>query len=112
MKLSPGKVIYPDRKEVYRVERDGSYVHDVLARRGETLEEPGEPQLETIFEDGSLVYTPPDLRSIREWTGRELEKLPERYRRVRDSETYEVRISDGLEDITRETERAIRDREL
>ena len=111
MKLSPGKVTYPGRKEVYRVERDGSYRYDVLARRGERLEVTGEPRLTTVFENGSCVYTPPDLGSIRERTRRELETLPPRHRRVREPETYDVRISDGLETVTRETEHAIRERE-
>ncbi|MEY7851147.1 nicotinate phosphoribosyltransferase [Natrarchaeobius sp. A-rgal3] len=112
MKLSPGKVIYPCEKEIYRVERDGSYRYDVLAQRDEMLEGAGEPQLTTIYEDGSCVYTPPDLGSVRERTRRELETLPPRHRRVRDPEVYDVHISDGLETATRETERTIRDREL
>ncbi|WP_276256188.1 nicotinate phosphoribosyltransferase [Halomontanus rarus] len=111
MKLSPGKVNYPGRKELYRVERDGSYTHDVLAKRDESLEE-GDPQLETIFDDGSLAYDLPDLETIRERTARELEKLPERYRRVRNPERYEVRISDGLETVTQTLETTIREREL
>lgn len=109
MKLLPGKSIYPGRKEIYRIERDGSYAYDVLAQRGESIA--GKPQLETVFKDGSLVYDPPDLGSIRERTRRELEKLPELCRQVREPDTYEVRISEGLETTARSTERAIRNRE-
>jgi nicotinate phosphoribosyltransferase len=109
MKLSPGKVIYPGRKQIHRIERDGPYAYDVLARRGESID--GEPLLETVFEDGSLVSDPPDLGSIRERTRRELERLPERHRRVREPDPYEVRISDELEAAARETECAIRVRE-
>ncbi|UHQ96099.1 nicotinate phosphoribosyltransferase [Natrinema halophilum] len=112
MKLSPGKVTYPGRKEIHRVERDGSYQYDVLARHDESLEGAGEPCLETIFEDGSIVYTPPDLESIQERARRELEALPERYRRIRNPDTYEVRISNELETTTVETERSTRDREM
>ncbi|XVH33705.1 nicotinate phosphoribosyltransferase (plasmid) [Haloferacaceae archaeon DSL9] len=109
MKLSAGKVTYPGRKDLYRIERDGVYQYDVLARRGESFD--GEPLLEAIFEDGALVYERPDLRSIRERTRRQLETLPEKHRTVRNPDAYEVRISDGLETVTRETEAAIRDRE-
>lgn len=109
MKLSPGKVTYPGRKQLYRVEHDGSYAHDVLGRRDESLA--GEPQLETIYEDGSLVYDPPSLSSIRDRTQREAERLLERCRRVREPETYEVRISDSLEALRRDTEHEIRERE-
>jgi len=111
MKLSPGKITYPGQKALHRVERDGQYQYDVLARRDEALET-GSPQLETVFEDGSLVYTPPDLESIQQRVSRELEMLPERYRRVTDPEPYEVRISDGLGAVTEQTESEIRDREL
>ncbi|WP_255171047.1 hypothetical protein [Natrononativus amylolyticus] len=109
MKLSPGKVTYPGPKSLYRVERDGSYRYDVLARRGEELE--GTPLLETVYEDGTLVYDPPSLQSIRKRARRSLEALPERHRRIRDPDRYQVRISDGLEAITRDTKREIRKRE-
>jgi len=111
MKLSPGKVTYPGQKALYRVTGDGQYQYDVLARRDEGLEA-GEPQLEPIFEDGSLVYTPPELEAIQQRVRRELETLPDRFRRVTDPEPYEVRISDGLEEITQRTERTIQEREL
>ena len=130
MKLSPGKVTYPGRKEVYRAERDGSYVCDVLGvpdeERVETEETNGnradeertdeehavEEQLVTIVEDGSLVYDLPALETIRDRARREIERLPEPHRRIRDPEPYDVRISDELESITRRTEAALRDREL
>ncbi|SNZ03737.1 nicotinate phosphoribosyltransferase [Natronoarchaeum philippinense] len=110
MKLSAGKATYPGQKEFYRVKRDGEYQHDVLARRGEDAE--GTPQLETIFEDGRLVYDAPDLDSIRARTRREIGRLPDSARRVRDPTDYEVRISDGLDALAADTERELRDREL
>jgi nicotinate phosphoribosyltransferase len=109
MKLSPGKVTYPGQKETYRVERDGSFVRDVLATRGESVE--GRPLLETVVEDGSLAADPPTLSEARERTRSQLERLPERYRRVSDPDAYEVRIGDGLERLRRRTEREIEDRE-
>ncbi|ELY66496.1 nicotinate phosphoribosyltransferase [Natronococcus jeotgali] len=109
MKLSPGKVTYPGQKETYRVERDGSFVRDVLATREESIE--GRPLLETVVEDGSLVADPPTLSEARERTRSQLESLPERYRRVSDPDTYEVRISDGLEALERRTKRDRIDRE-
>jgi nicotinate phosphoribosyltransferase len=109
MKVSPGKVTYPGRKEVYRVEQDGSFVRDVLATREESGD--GRPLLETVVENGSPVADPPTLSEVRERTLRQLERLPERHRRVSDPDTYEVRISDGLEALRRRTEREIADRE-
>mgnify|MGYP006291434653 FL=1 len=110
MKLSAGKATYPGQKEVYRVKRDGEYQYDVLARRGEDAE--GTAKLETIFEDGRLVYDAPDLDSIRSRIRREIGRLPDSTRRVRDPTEYAVRISDGLDALAADTERELRDREL
>ncbi|MDG5761267.1 nicotinate phosphoribosyltransferase [Natronococcus sp. A-GB1] len=109
MKLSPGKVTYPGQKQIYRVERDGSFVRDVLATRGESVD--GRPLLETVVEDGLLVANPPALSAVRERTRSQLERLPERHCRVSEPDAYEVRISDGLERLRQETEREIADRE-
>ncbi|WP_169330932.1 hypothetical protein [Natronococcus occultus] len=109
MKLSPGKVTYPGQKELHRIERDGAYVRDVLAKRDESVA--GESRLETVVEDGAIVTEFPSLSTIRERTRRELERLPERHRRVREPDRYEVRISTGLEALRRRTERELTDRE-
>jgi nicotinate phosphoribosyltransferase len=95
MKLSPGKVTYPHQKSVRRVEREGEFVGDVLARRGEDAD--GDEQLVTVYEDGSLVYSKPTLDEIRRRTRSQVRKLP---RKVRDPAEYPVRVSDGLESAT------------
>lgn len=98
MKLSPGKVAYPGRKSVRRVERDGQFECDFLALHGEDVE--GDEQLVDVFEDGSLVYSPPTLDVIRDRTRSQLQKLPRETRALRDPATYPVEISDGLASLT------------
>jgi nicotinate phosphoribosyltransferase len=95
MKLSPGKVTYPHRKSVRRVERDGRFAGDVLARHGEDAD--GDEQLVTVYEAGELVYSPPPLDEIRSRTRSQVRKLPGDVRALRDPAEYPVRVSDGLE---------------
>jgi nicotinate phosphoribosyltransferase len=102
MKLSTGKVTYPNPKQVSRVASNGTYVRDVIGLRDDDL--PGERLLETVVEDGDLVYDLPDIDAIRERTLTELEKLPRSVREIEDPSEYAVEISDHLGDLTAETE--------
>lgn len=95
MKLSTGKVTYPSAKRVYRVERDGEYVHDTLALRDEDCE--GEEQLVTVVEDGDAVYDVPDLSTIRDAAASNRRTVPRECRRLEDPAPYDVRISSGLD---------------
>jgi nicotinate phosphoribosyltransferase len=100
MKLSTGKITYPGPKSVRRIERDGRFERDVLARRDEDVE--GEELLVTVYEDGSLVYDLPSLDEIKGRTRRQLRRLSTPVRRLRDPETYPVVVSDGLDALTDE----------
>ncbi len=75
IKLSTSKVLYPGRKQVFRMEESGTARRDVLARHGEQLA--GRPLLRPVMRDGKRVPdTSPSLREIREHARRELERLP------------------------------------
>jgi nicotinate phosphoribosyltransferase len=102
MKLSPGKVTYPGGKSVRRVERDGTFQRDVLALRGDESEddEEGEDQLVDVFADGARVYDCPELDDARERRRRQIQKLPDGVRRLRDPDEYPVDPSDGLRSRT------------
>ena len=102
MKLSTGKVTYPNPKAVSRIESDGTYERDVIGLREEDL--PGESLLETVVEDGDLVGDVPDLDDIRTRTLAELEKLPRSIRAIEDPAEYAVEISEQLGDLTADTE--------
>ncbi|MDY6770390.1 MAG: nicotinate phosphoribosyltransferase [Candidatus Nanohaloarchaea archaeon] len=100
MKLSQGKVTYPGRKTVHRVERDGRFQKDVIALQDEDIR--GEELLVDIYDAGDRVYDLPSLDAVRSRRERSLSKLPEGVQRIRSPATYPVSPSEGLE---RETER-------
>jgi len=75
IKLSTSKVLFPGRKQVFREEAEGVARRDVLARHGE--QQPGRPLLRPVMRDGKRVEgTAPPLPEIREYTQRELKRLP------------------------------------
>jgi nicotinate phosphoribosyltransferase len=100
MKIAEGeKATLPGSKQVFRVEKDGKYVKDMLGLSDENLE--GERRLIQIFKDGRLVYKLPKLDEIREKAKTELEKLSGEYRRIRNPEAYPVEVSNGIIDLGR-----------
>jgi nicotinate phosphoribosyltransferase len=96
IKLSTSKVLLPGRKQVFREEEEGVARRDVLARHGEQLK--GRPLLRPVMRDGKRVEgTSPALMEIREYTRRELERLPPALRRLEPvSPPYRVEASPVL----------------
>jgi nicotinate phosphoribosyltransferase len=102
MKLSSGKVTYPGAKSVVRIRGDdGTAAYDVLSVADE--DGPGTDLLEPVFEDGSRVSPVPSLEDVRARTLDAIGHLPTSVRRVTDPDSYEVRVSDGLTDLTEQT---------
>lgn len=93
MKLSPAKVLYPGRKQVFREEADGLARRDVLARHGEAL--PGRPLLREVLREGQRVPgASPSLSEVRARARREVERLPARLRALSPARPpYEVAAS-------------------
>ena len=110
MKLSTGKVSYPGQKSVRRIEGADGFESDVLAARGESG--PGEELLVTVYEDGELVYTPPDLDAIRERRAEQVGALPSGVRKIRDPAAYPVEVSADLEAATDSLQSDLEDRYL
>ena len=81
MKLSTGKVIYPGRKQVFRLERDGVAVRDVLARHDEELA--GRRLLKPVMRGGRRVEkAQATLAQARAHAARELARLPPALRQL------------------------------
>jgi nicotinate phosphoribosyltransferase len=75
IKLSTSKVLYPSRKQVFRMQENGKARRDVLARHGEQLE--GRPLLRPVMRDGKrMPETSPTLTEIRTYARGEVERLP------------------------------------
>jgi nicotinate phosphoribosyltransferase len=96
IKLSSSKVLYPGRKQVFRVEEGGVARRDVLARHGE--QQAGRPLLRPVMRDGKRVEgATPSLQEIREHARRELERLPPTLRRLAPvTPPYRVEVSPVL----------------
>lgn len=99
IKLSEGKKTYPGIKQVYRVETEKGYDHDVLTLDGEstTLK----PLLEKVVENGYRLMPKRDLKEIREYCLNEIAKLPEHAKRLH-ANPYELKISAKLEGLVDE----------
>jgi len=106
MKIAEGeKATLPGAKQVYRVEKEGKYVKDMVGLCDEDLE--GERRLIQVFKDGRLVYRLPRLDEIREKARMELEKLPEQHKRIRNPEPYPVGVSDKIMELGRQLVRKL-----
>ncbi len=98
LKLSAHKQTYPGRKQVYRVERRGRLVEDILALEGESL--PGRPLLVPVLRKGRLVRRVPSLSAIRRHAAAERARLPSNLLELEERTIYPVRISPGLQRLT------------
>jgi nicotinate phosphoribosyltransferase len=96
LKTSPRKELLPGRKQVFRVEKGGVAIHDVLARAEERL--PGHALLESVMADGRRL--PAGRRTAaqaRAHAAAEISRLPGRVRALEPAEPpYSVEISGAL----------------
>ena len=97
-KFSDQKVHWPGRKQVFRFSPGGQFHHDVLARAGEDFPG-GSSLLEPVMLNGRRTASPPPLAEVRARALANLERLPERYRRLRDAPSYPVIKSPALEQL-------------
>jgi nicotinate phosphoribosyltransferase len=92
MKLSEGKVTYPGRKQVHRLED-----HDVLALLSDEVSD-GRALLTTHMTAGHRAAQSPSLAEMSERRRAAVAALPAALRELEPVPPYEVRISDGLAD--------------
>ncbi|WNG13743.1 nicotinate phosphoribosyltransferase [Cystobacter fuscus] len=109
LKLSPGKVLLPGRKQVFREEEDGVARRDVLARHGEAL--PGRPLLRRVMHAGQrLADVSPPLEAIRAHAREELGRLPSAVRRLESARPpYPVDVSAELSAARRQVVAELRE---
>ncbi len=103
VKLSPGKVLLPFRKQVYRhYNRKGQFRQDTLARWDERVPD-AESLLLPIIQQGQMVYDFPSLNESRSYCREQFRRLPKRYRRLTNASAYPVKLSPELVRIKRKT---------
>lgn len=97
MKLSPGKLVLPGRKQVFRQEDGGQAGGDVIARAGESL--PGRPLLVPVMKDGRrLPAGHTRMSEARARAHAEVASLPGRIQQLdRADPGYPVSLSPGVE---------------
>jgi len=106
IKLSPNKVTYPGRKQIFRMIEGGWMARDLIGRHSEVL--PGEPVLRLVMSAGKrLPVGHADLNAARLRASNEQDRLPNALRGLDPSERpYPVEVSDGLrrdlEDLKRQ----------
>lgn len=105
MKTSTRKMSLPGRKQVFRVEKSGHYVRDVIALEDERLS--GKPLLIPVIKRGTQVYRFPALEKIRGHYQTEMKKVDPQLLSVSKRVNYPVSLSTGLRDLLRKTQKQI-----
>ena len=103
MKFSPKKLSLPGSKQVFRFEKNGQYVKDMIALENE--KPGGRPVLVPIIKDGKRVYDFPKLDEIHEYYKCELKKFDAKLLAINKKVKYPVLISHGLKKKIRQIKR-------
>jgi nicotinate phosphoribosyltransferase len=97
LKNSPGKKLYPGRKQVWRFsDGSGRYIGDEITMRDEGRS--GVPLLRPVMESGGVIQPPPDPERIRQRVTEELKAMPDNVRSLRAAAPYPVRFSEQLDE--------------
>jgi len=109
-KFSERKAHWPGRKQVFRFSRPEPqnpptelprFHHDVVAKADESYPD-GVPLLELVMQGGRRLGPRPSLDEIRARATDNLQRLPERFKVLRDGPRYPVSISPALERLLEE----------
>ena len=117
MKLSneQEKATLPGRKTVWRLyDSYGLQKEDVIALDDEKIDFSGKyRKIHVSFvEKGQVVYQVPALKEIQLQAQKNLSFLPEKYRALDAAPSYPVKLSAGLEKLTKDTARSLQAPEL
>ncbi|MFA5886799.1 MAG: nicotinate phosphoribosyltransferase [Patescibacteria group bacterium] len=105
MKLSPGKMSLPGRKQIYRKLVNQKWIEDIIGLEDE--KNIGNPLLKPIFKRGKLVYVLPNLFNIREYVKKQLRHLPNKYLAINKIYKYPVKTSKTLKKLINKTKKEI-----
>lgn len=107
-KRSEGKATWPGRKQVYRAYDNLSRMaRDVLALVQDDPQ-PGEPLLRPTMRGGRRLEDAPPLSAVRSRTLAGYAQLPDGLRDLEATVPYPVQVSDALQALAREVDRASR----
>jgi len=98
MKLSKGKVTYPGRKQVFRIQdKKGKFIKDILGLEKERIK--GKPLLVKVVGKGKIIYKSPSLGKIRAFAKNNLFRFPEKLKDVYSKFEYPVVVSPQLKKL-------------
>lgn len=97
IKLSHDKHTWPGAKQIWRVQRGGAAVEDVVAAIDEAAIVSASPLLVPVMRGGRRTDPSEPIAVARDRCAAAVASLPDRVRTLRDPETYPVRVSAVLE---------------
>ena len=98
MKLSKGKVTYPGRKQVFRIQdKKQRFIKDILGLEKEKIN--ARPLLIKVVDKGKVIYKPPALDTTRKRVKNNLSRFHEEIREVYSKYKYPVIISPQLKKL-------------
>jgi len=97
-KLTPGKITYPGRKQVWRVIKDGRAVEDVIELADQPAPTDARPLLTRVMTAGRRVEPAPPLDALRDSCRQLVDELPVDCRALRDPAVYPVHVGPKLRD--------------
>jgi nicotinate phosphoribosyltransferase len=98
MKLSKGKVTYPGRKQVFRIQdKRARFIKDILGLEKEKIN--GKPLLKKVVSKGRTIYNLPSLNQIRSSVKNNLDRFLDELKEVYCAYKYPVFISPKLKKL-------------
>lgn len=97
-KISPGKIMYPGKKQIYREIRENHFVKDLIVL-DEEKEVQGNKLLIQYVKNGKVVNSFPTLDEIRDYVRENLQKLPDEFLSLDKKVDYKVEFSDKLKTL-------------
>jgi nicotinate phosphoribosyltransferase len=107
LKESSSKATYPGRKQIFRRVHDGQWVSDRLGLMEEPVQESEQPLLELVVQQGQPMKPPESLETIAQRSAASVASLSASVRRLDNPESFEVNISNALEQLKKETSRRL-----
>lgn len=106
IKLAEGKKTFPGKKQVFRIEKNGVYTHDVLALEDEVIKEDDAKVtalLEKVVAGGRRLNKRREIKEIQDYVKAEVKKMPEELKQVKVEKAYEVKTANRLNELVNET---------
>ena len=102
LKLSPGKISCPGKKQVFRQRNgQGNFQRDLIGLRDEAIG--GEMLLREVMRNGRITEPHPSLAECRATFAAEFTSLPQDVKAIRNPKRYEVDFTAKLKDLRDET---------